>query len=126
MTTSNNPIVGNVHSIETFGAFDGPGIRYVLFLQGCPLKCKFCHNRDTWDTRENHLMTTDEVIKDYKRYRAFYKGGGITVSGGEATLQIEFLTELFKKCKERRYSYVFRHGNKNFIHLKRQHEFKRY
>ncbi|HEY8405530.1 MAG TPA: pyruvate formate-lyase-activating protein [Acholeplasma sp.] len=100
MTTSNNPIVGNVHSIETFGAFDGPGIRYVLFLQGCPLKCKFCHNRDTWDTRENHLMTTDEVIKDYKRYRAFYKGGGITVSGGEATLQIEFLTELFKKCKE--------------------------
>ncbi len=100
MTDSNNKIVGNVHSIETFGAFDGPGIRYVLFLQGCPLRCKFCHNRDTWGTQENRLMTTDEVITDFKKYRAFYKGGGITVSGGEATLQMEFLTELFKKCKE--------------------------
>ncbi len=100
MTDSNRLIYGNVHSIETFGAFDGPGIRYVLFLQGCPLKCKFCHNRDTWGTQENKLMTTDEVLADYKKYRAFYKGGGLTVSGGEATLQIEFLIELFKKCRE--------------------------
>jgi len=99
MTTSNNVILGNVNTIETFGAFDGPGLRYVLFLQGCPLRCKFCHNRDTWGTEENKLMTVDEVLNDYKKYKAFYKGGGITVSGGEATLQMAFLTELFKRAK---------------------------
>lgn len=99
MMDSKKEILGNVHSIETLGAFDGPGIRYVLFLQGCPLRCKFCHNRDTWGTHENKLMTTDEILNDYKRYKAFYKGGGLTVSGGEATLQLAFLTELFKKAK---------------------------
>ncbi|CDR31492.1 Pyruvate formate-lyase-activating enzyme [Acholeplasma oculi] len=93
-------ILGNVHSIENFGAFDGPGLRYVLFLQGCPLRCKFCHNRDTWGTEENKLMTVDEILKDYKRFKAFYKGGGLTVSGGEATLQLPFLIELFKAFKK--------------------------
>ncbi|MFA5692192.1 MAG: pyruvate formate-lyase-activating protein [Acholeplasmataceae bacterium] len=101
MKDFNKPILGNVHSIETFGAFDGPGIRYVLFLQGCPLRCKFCHNRDTWATGKNKLMSVDEILKDYNRYRAFYKKGGLTVSGGEATLQLPFLTELFKKAKEK-------------------------
>ncbi len=91
--------IGNVHSIETLGAFDGPGIRYVLFLQGCQLRCKFCHNRDTWETHENKLMTVDEILTDYNKYKVFYKKGGITVSGGEATLQIYFLIELFKACK---------------------------
>lgn len=102
MKASNHKeIVGNVHSIETFGAFDGPGLRYVLFLQGCPLRCKFCHNRDTWGTEDNKLMTVDEILNDYNKYRAFYKKGGLTVSGGEATLQLEFLTELFKEAKKR-------------------------
>lgn len=94
-------VVGNVHSIETFGAFDGPGLRYVLFLQGCPLRCKFCHNRDTWGTEDNKLMTVEEILNDYNKYRAFYKKGGLTVSGGEATLQIGFLTALFKEAKNR-------------------------
>lgn len=91
---------GNVHSIETLGAFDGPGVRYVLFLQGCPFQCQFCHNRDTWSTKTNKLMTTDEIIEDFKRYEKFYKKGGITVSGGEPLLQLPFLIELFKKFKE--------------------------
>jgi len=94
-------ILGNIHSIETFGAFDGPGLRYVLFLQGCPLRCKFCHNRDTWGTQDNKLMSVDQILDDYNKYRAFYKKGGLTVSGGEATLQLEFLTELFKAAKQR-------------------------
>lgn len=94
-------LYGNVHSIETLGAFDGPGLRYVLFLQGCPMKCKFCHNRDTWGTGTNKLMTVEEVLNDYDRYKAFYKKGGLTVSGGEATLQLEFITELFRQAKEK-------------------------
>ena len=93
--------VGNVHSIETFGAFDGPGIRYVLFLQGCPFRCQFCHNRDTWTTKTNKLMTVEEVLNDYDRYKKFYKKGGITVSGGEPLLQLPFLIELFKECQKR-------------------------
>lgn len=98
---SETKVFGNVHSIETFGAFDGPGLRYVLFLQGCPLKCKFCHNRDTWGTGTNKLMSVEEVLNDYDRYKAFYQNGGLTVSGGEATLQLEFLTELFKRAKQK-------------------------
>lgn len=99
--SNKNQLLGNVHSIETFGAYDGPGLRYVLFLQGCPLRCKFCHNRDTWGTDDNKLMTVDEILNDYHKYRAFYKNGGLTVSGGEATLQLPFLTELFKEAKKR-------------------------
>ena len=91
----------NIHSIETFGTFDGPGIRYVLFLQGCPFQCKFCHNRDTWSTKDNKLMTADQIIEDYLKYDSFYKDGGITVSGGEPLLQLDFLIDLFKKAKER-------------------------
>lgn len=89
----------NVHSIETMGAFDGPGIRYVLFLQGCPFKCQFCHNRDTWDTSINKIKTPEEVLADFNRYKSFYKHGGITVSGGEPLLQIDALIELFKLFK---------------------------
>jgi len=96
-----NKKIGNVHSIETFGTFDGPGIRYVLFLQGCQLRCKFCHNRDTWETHDNKLMSVDEILEDYEKYKHFYKNGGITVSGGEATLQIYFLIELFKAAKKK-------------------------
>lgn len=92
--------IGNVHSIETFGAFDGPGVRYIVFLQGCPFKCQFCHNRDTWSTRTNKLMTVDEIVEDFKKYENFYKKGGITVSGGEPMLQLPFLLELFKEFKK--------------------------
>lgn len=93
-------ILGNVNSVEPLGAFDGPGIRYVLFLQGCPFRCKFCHNRDTWTTAKNKLMSVDEVLTEFNEFKHFYTRGGITVSGGEPLLQIKFLTELFKKAKE--------------------------
>lgn len=92
----------NVHSIETFGAFDGPGIRYVLFLQGCPFQCQYCHNRDTWSTATNRLMTVSDVLSEYDKFKRFYKKGGITVSGGEPLLQINFLIELFKEAKARK------------------------
>lgn len=91
---------GNIHHIETLGTFDGPGVRYILFLQGCPFKCQFCHNRDSWSTATNKLMTTDDVINDFNKYSSFYDGGGITVSGGEPLMQLPFLIELFKKFKK--------------------------
>ena len=96
-----NQVFANVHSIETFGTFDGPGIRYVLFLQGCPFKCQYCHNRDTWSTEQNQRKSVNEILSDFEKYSHFYKNGGITVSGGEPLLQIHFLIELFKKAKER-------------------------
>lgn len=94
---------GRVHSIQTFGTVDGPGIRYVLFLQGCRLRCKFCHNRDLWDDgNDSQLMTVDDIIADVIKYKAYYasSGGGITVTGGEPLLQTPFVTELFKRCRE--------------------------
>ncbi|CEK39438.1 pyruvate formate-lyase-activating protein [Paraclostridium sordellii] len=95
-------IKGRVHSIETFGTVDGPGIRFILFMQGCPLRCKYCHNRDTWDVKGGTEYTVDEIITEINKYSSYMKfsGGGLTVSGGEATLQPEFLKELFKKAKE--------------------------
>lgn len=95
-------IKGRVHSIETFGTVDGPGIRFILFMQGCPLRCKYCHNRDTWDVKGGTEYTVDEIITEINKYYSYMKfsGGGLTVSGGEATLQPEFLKELFKKAKE--------------------------
>lgn len=95
-------IKGRVHSIETFGTVDGPGIRYILFMQGCQLRCKYCHNRDTWDPKGGKEYTTDEIINQVLKYSSYMKfsGGGITVSGGESTLQPEFLTELFAKAKK--------------------------
>lgn len=88
-----------VHSTETFGTVDGPGIRYVLFLQGCPLKCKYCHNRDTWDSSLGTIKTLDEILFEIKKYVAYFKtsNGGVTVSGGEPLLQAKFVTELFKE-----------------------------
>jgi len=95
-------VKGRVHSIETFGTVDGPGIRFILFMQGCPLRCKYCHNRDTWDVKGGTEYTTDEIIEQVKKYSSYMKfsGGGLTVSGGEATLQPEFLKDLFKKAQE--------------------------
>lgn len=92
---------GHVHSIESFGAADGPGVRFVIFLQGCRMRCKYCHNPDTWKTDGGDEFSADELIKRALRYKSYWKnGGGITVSGGEPLLQIEFLTELFRKAKE--------------------------
>lgn len=94
---------GRIHSLETFGTVDGPGIRFVLFLQGCALKCKFCHNADTWDTTGGTEMTVDEVLAEIEPYLNYYRnsGGGLTVTGGEPTLQAPFVTEVFKAVKEK-------------------------
>ncbi len=94
-------LLGNIHSIETFGTVDGPGIRFVVFMQGCPMRCKYCHNPDTWDTGVNHKMSIDEILSKYDSVKEFLKNGGLTVSGGEALLQIDFITQLFKKAKEK-------------------------
>lgn len=93
---------GNIHSIETFGTVDGPGIRYVIFTQGCLLRCQFCHNADTWEIGSGKKMSVSEIIDDLRSYLPFIEssGGGITVSGGEPLLQIPFLIELFKECKK--------------------------
>ena len=90
-----------VHSIESFGTVDGPGIRFVLFLQGCSLKCKYCHNRDTWDIHGGEFKSLDEIFEKILRYKSYiYPNGGVTVTGGEPLLQYEFLIELFKKLKK--------------------------
>lgn len=90
-----------IHSFESFGTVDGPGIRFVIFMQGCPLKCKYCHNRDTWDTNAGTLYSIDEIMQKVMRLKPYIEtsNGGVTVSGGEPLLQIEFVTELFKKLK---------------------------
>lgn len=95
-------MIGKIHSFESFGTVDGPGLRYVVFMQGCPLRCKYCHNPDTWETgRSKHEKTPLELFNEAKRYEAFFKkNGGITVSGGEPLLQAPFLTEFFKLCKK--------------------------
>lgn len=92
-------IKGNIHSIETCGTVDGPGIRFVIFTQGCPLRCQYCHNPDTWQTDTNKLMTVDEIMQKYDGVKEFVQSGGITVTGGEPLLQIDFVTELFKVAK---------------------------
>ena len=93
---------GFVHSVESFGSVDGPGIRFLIFLQGCPMRCQFCHNPDSWKTGIGGERTADELLDQAERFRAYWgDNGGITVSGGEALLQIDFLLELFEKAKQR-------------------------
>ena len=93
-------MLGAIHSIETFGLVDGPGVRYVIFMQGCHMRCKFCHNADTWKTKEPD-QSAEVVLKKALRYRPYWKdNGGITVSGGEPLLQIDFLIELFTFAKK--------------------------
>lgn len=98
----NIELKGKIHSFESFGAVDGPGIRYVVFMQGCPLKCKYCQNRDTWNQNGGEEYTTDQIIKRIIRSKTYIDAsdGGVTISGGEPLLQAEFLIELFKKLKE--------------------------
>lgn len=95
-------IKGRIHSVESFGSADGPGVRYIVFLKGCNMRCQYCHNPDTWAKDGGELMTSEEVLKKALRYKTYWKEkGGITVSGGEALLQIDFVTELFRLAKEK-------------------------
>ena len=94
-------VKGYIHSTESFGSVDGPGVRFIIFVSGCPMRCQFCHNPDTWKMQDGELKTTDELLKTALRYKSYWKDkGGITVSGGEPLMQMDFLIDLFKKAKE--------------------------
>ena len=92
---------GHIHSTESFGTVDGPGIRFVVFFQGCPLRCKYCHNPDTWEFGKGTERTAEELMKEYDSYKEFLKSGGITATGGEPLAQAEFLAELFELAKSK-------------------------
>jgi pyruvate formate lyase activating enzyme len=93
---------GFVHSIESFGSVDGPGIRFLIFLQGCPMRCQFCHNPDSWKTGVGEEWSADDLLDKAERFKSYWGDkGGITVSGGEALMQIDFLIELFEKAHQR-------------------------
>ncbi len=93
---------GRIHSLESFGTVDGPGTRFVVFVQGCPMRCAYCHNPDTWDMKGGTLMEPSYIIEQYEKNEAFYRnGGGLTVTGGEPLMQIDFLIDLFTLAKER-------------------------
>ena len=93
-------IMGRIHSIESFGSVDGPGVRYVIFMQGCHMRCQFCHNPDTWNMDGGEEISADALLAKALKYKSYWKNnGGITVSGGEPLLQIDFLIELFTKAK---------------------------
>ena len=99
MEQFNKETMARIHSIETLGTVDGPGIRFVIFMQGCHLKCKYCHNRDTWDFSCGTIITLEELISKITRYSNYFKAsnGGVTISGGEPLLQIDFLINLFRE-----------------------------
>jgi len=91
---------GMIHSFESFGAVDGPGIRFIIFMAGCPLRCLFCHNADTWNINNGKSYTTEEVINKILTYKSFIDKGGVTISGGEPLLQSDFCEELILECKK--------------------------
>ncbi|MGX7031646.1 pyruvate formate-lyase-activating protein [Vagococcus zengguangii] len=96
-----NSVLGRIHSTENFGTVDGPGVRFVVFTQGCHMRCQFCHNPDTWDLNAGKQVTADEIIEEALRFRSYWgEEGGITISGGEPLLQLDFLLEVFKKAKK--------------------------
>ena len=92
-------MTGYIHSTDSFGTVDGPGIRYIVFFQGCPLRCVYCHNPDTWEFRKGREVTVSELLKEYDSCKEFLKNGGITATGGEPLSQHDFLLELFKSAK---------------------------
>lgn len=92
---------GKIHSLESFGTVDGPGVRFVVFLQGCPMRCAYCHNPDTWEVNAGTEMEPSEIIASYEKNRGFYREGGLTVTGGEPLLQVDFLVDLFTLAKEK-------------------------
>lgn len=95
-------MIGRIHSIESCGTVDGPGVRFVVFMQGCPLRCVFCHNPDTWDPKGGSEVSVAEIMEELQDYLPYMEasGGGLTVSGGEPLLQPEFILELFRECKK--------------------------
>ena len=94
--------IARVHSIESFGTVDGPGIRFIVFLQGCNLQCKYCHNRDTWDLKGGQERSLEDILKQVEKYKNYIMPeGGVTVTGGEPLLQVDFLIKFFKELKER-------------------------
>lgn len=101
-TTSPPAMFGRIHSFESCGTVDGPGIRFIVFFQGCLMRCLYCHNRDTWDTHTGNMVTVDELMKEAVTYRHFMNatGGGVTASGGEAILQADFVRDWFRACKK--------------------------
>ncbi len=100
-TGKGRELTGRVHSIQSMGTLDGPGVRFVIFLQGCPLRCKCCHNPDTWDTGGGILYTADDLLKRALRFREYFgEDGGVTVSGGEPLLQASFVSAFFARCKK--------------------------
>ena len=102
MSEAMEGLLGAIHSTESFGAVDGPGIRFLIFLKGCRMRCRYCHNPDTWDPAGAEMRTADSLLDEAERYRSYWgRRGGITVSGGEPLLQIDFLLELFQKAKAR-------------------------
>lgn len=92
---------GYIHSTESFGTVDGPGIRMVVFFQGCPMRCLYCHNPDTWDPKQGTERTVEDLLAEYEKNRIYYSTGGLTATGGEPMLQIDFLLELFTSAKKR-------------------------
>lgn len=93
---------GRIHSLESFGTVDGPGVRFVIFVQGCPMRCAYCHNPDTWEMNAGTLMEPEEILAQYERNIGFYQGGGITVTGGEPLMQPDFLIDLFTLAKKKK------------------------
>lgn len=101
--------MGKIHSIESFGTVDGPGVRFVVFFEGCPMRCLYCHNPDTWHLEDGQEMSAEEILSRMERNRSFYRTGGITATGGEPMLQIDFLTELVCRGKGTWNSYLSGH-----------------
>ncbi|TCK99726.1 pyruvate formate lyase activating enzyme [Natranaerovirga hydrolytica] len=95
-------IIGRIHSLESCGTVDGPGIRFVVFMQGCPLRCQYCHNPDTWKLSNGKEMDTDSLLDEILKYSSYmrFSGGGVTMTGGEPLLQLDFVKEILKGCKE--------------------------
>lgn len=93
-------MIGRIHSFESFGTVDGPGVRFVAFMQGCPLRCQFCHNPDTWDPHGKcqYELEPRQLLDEVVKYRSFIKSGGVTVSGGEPLMQADFVAEYFRLC----------------------------
>ncbi len=92
---------GRIHSLESFGTVDGPGVRFVVFVQGCPMRCAYCHNPDTWAMTGGTMMEPEYIIEQYERNKGFYRDGGITVTGGEPLMQVDFLIDLFTLAKKK-------------------------
>lgn len=91
---------GLIHSLESFGTVDGPGVRFVVFCQGCPMRCQYCHNPDTWAIGKGTRMSPEAIMAEFLKNRVFYQNGGITITGGEPLLQIDFLLDLFRLAKK--------------------------